>query len=238
MSATTWQTCRAPGLTVEDLRSFPCWIGVDLAEVRDIAALVALFKTGPETYAMLGRYYLPKAAVDRSPIAQLSGWVREGHVIETDGDQADFARIQADILTWCDLFQVKEIDFDRALAAHMQQDLKRTLEPRMGRDAVDRFVVTVGQTVETMDPAMKMTERLVLSTKLQHTGNPAMAWMISNVVVERNHKDEIYPRKAGGKDSSNKIDGPVALFTALSRAMLEEERVPEYQVIILGGKKA
>jgi len=237
MSATTWQTCRAPELTIEALQAFPCWIGVDLAEVRDIAALVALFKTGPETYAMLGRYYLPKAAVDRSPIAQMSGWVREAHIIETDGDQADFARIQADILTWCDLFQVKEIDFDRALAAHMQQDLKRTLEPRMGRDAVDRFVVTVGQTVETMDPAMKMTERLVLAQHLQHTGNPAMAWMISNVVVERNHKDEIYPRKAGGKDSANKIDGPVALFTALSRAMADQEREPDYQLIILGGKR-
>lgn len=235
MAATTWQTCRAPDLTVEALRAYPCWIGVDLAEVRDIAALVALFKTGPETYAFLGRYYLPAAAVAKSPIAQLSGWVREADIIETDGDQADFARIQADILTWCDTFQVKEIDFDRALAAHMQQDLKRLLEPKMGRDAVDRFVVTVPQTVETMDPAMKMTERLVLSKKLQHTGNPAMAWMISNVVVERNHKDEIYPRKAGGKDSPNKIDGPVALFTCLARAMAEQEREPSYQLIVLGG---
>jgi phage terminase large subunit-like protein len=107
----------------------------------------------------------------------------------------------------------------------------------MGRDAVDRFVVTVPQSIETMDPAMKMTERIVLSKKLQHDGNPAMAWMISNVVIERNYKDEIYPRKAGGKDSANKIDGPVAFWTALSRAMQGPVKPPSYQILVLGGAR-
>jgi phage terminase large subunit-like protein len=238
MTATLWQTCAVEGVTIEALKGFPCWIGVDLAEVRDIAALVAVFQIAADAYAIVGRFYLPKATIDRSPIAQMSGWVHEGHIIETDGDQADFARIQADLVRWCDLLlQVREIDFDRALAAQMQQELKRVLEPRMGRDAVDRFVVTVPQTVETMDPAMKLTERLVLAKKLQHDGNPAMAWMITNVVIERSYKDEIYPRKAGGKDSANKIDGPVAMWTALSRAMAAPVRQPEYQILVLGGRK-
>jgi phage terminase large subunit-like protein len=237
MGSTLWQTCTTPKLTLQDLKPYPCWIGVDLAEIRDIAAVVPVFRVDAETFALVGKFYLPAAAVQKSPIAQLSGWVHDGFIIETDGDQADFGRIQSDIIGLCDtLQQVKEIDFDRALAAHMQQDLKRILEPRMGRDAVDKFVVTVPQTVETMDPAMKMTERLVLSKKLQHDGNPAMAWMISNVVVERNQKDEIYPRKAGGKDSPNKIDGPVAFWTALSRAMVQE-RPKEYQILVVGGHR-
>lgn len=237
MTATTWQTCGDPKLLIEDFAQYPCWIGVDLAEVRDIAALVALFQLDAHRYAAFGRFYLPEDAVKTSPIAQLSGWVRSGYIIETPGNQADFARIQADILVWCDLLKhVKEIDFDRALAAHMQQDLKRVLEPRMGRDAVDRFVVTVPQTVETMDPAMKMTERLVLAKGLQHEANPAFAWMISNVVVERNYKDEVYPRKAGGKDSPNKIDGPVAMWTAMSRAMQAAAPPPQFQMLVLGSR--
>jgi phage terminase large subunit-like protein len=236
MSSTLWQTCAIEGLTLEALKAYPCWIGVDLAEVRDIAALIALFKLGPDRYAAFGRFYLPKVTVDRSPIAQLKGWVRSGAIIETEGDQADFGRIESDIVAWCDQLQVQEVDFDRALAAHMQQNLKEKLEPKMGRDAVDRFVVTVPQTVETMDPAMKMTERLVLAKHLQHDGNPAMGWMISNVVVERNQKDEIYPRKAGGKDSANKIDGPVAMFTALSRAMKTPDPTPQYQMLVIGGR--
>jgi phage terminase large subunit-like protein len=237
MTGTLWQTCKVDGLTIESLKPYPCWIGVDLAEVRDIAAVTALFQLGPESYALIGRYYLPTDAIGKSPIAQLSGWVRDGFIIETDGDQADFQRIEDDILSWCDVLKVREVDFDRALAAQMQQRLKRRLEPKMGRDAVDRFVVTVPQTVETMDPAMKLTERLVLAKHLQHNGNPAMAWMISNVVVERNYKDEIYPRKAGGKDSANKIDGPVAMFTGLSRAMQAQERPKAFQMIVLGGAR-
>lgn len=239
MTATLWQMCTKLGLTLDDLKAFPCWIGVDLAEVRDIAAIVAVFKISSDEYAAIGQFYLPKAAIDKSPIAAMSGLVHDGYVRETDGDQADFGRIQADLVGLCDILSsVQEIDFDRALAAHMQQDLKKILEPRMGRDAVDKFVITVPQRVEEMDPAMKMTERLVLSKKLWHDGNPAMAWMISNVVIERNYKDEIYPRKAGGKDSPNKIDGPVAMFTALSQAMKAGFREPEYQMLIIGGKKA
>lgn len=235
MSGALWQTCARPALRIEDFKQYPCWIGVDLAEVRDIAATVALFKL-PDGYAMFGRFYLPKAAVDRSPIAGLPGWVHADRIIETEGDQADFRRIQADILEWCDTYQVREIDFDRALAAHMQQDLKAILEPRMGRDAVEKFVVTVPQGVVEFDPAMKMVERLVLGKSLQHDGNEAMAWMISNIVVERNYKQEIYPRKAGGKDSHNKIDGPVALFTCLSQAMRAQVQEPQFQMIILGAK--
>lgn len=234
----TWRACGNPELRIEDFIQFPCWIGVDLAEVRDIAAKWYMFLVAPERFVGFGRFYLPEAAVQSSPIAQMSGWTREGHrrepfIIETPGDQADFLRIEDELIADCDRFKVQEIDFDRALASQMQQGLKRRLEPRMGRDAVDRFVLTVPQNVETMDGAMKMTERLVLSKHLQHDANPAMAWMISNVVVERNYKDEIYPRKAGGKDSPNKIDGPVAMFTCLSRAMQGAVKPPEYSITIL-----
>jgi len=64
-----------------------------------------------------------------------------------------------------------------------------------------------------------------------------MAWMVSNVVVYRApSNDEIRPSKAGGKDSPNKIDGPVALFTCLSQAMIAQVQ-PVYQLFTFGGRK-
>jgi phage terminase large subunit-like protein len=91
---------------------------------------------GPrQRYVWFGRYYLPEKAIEKSPIAQMSGWVRDGHIIETDGDQADFQRIEDDIVALVRPLDVREIDFDRALAAHMSQNLKRRLQPRMGKDA-------------------------------------------------------------------------------------------------------
>lgn len=234
MSGTLWQTCQQPGLRIEDFAAYPCWIGVDLAEVRDFAAVIALFQLGVESYALFGRFYLPAATIAKSPTAEMSGWVRDGHIIQTDGNTADFERIENDILKWVDQFKVVEIDFDRALASQMQQSLKRRLEPKLGKDSTDRLVITVPQITPTMDAAMKMTERLVLGKNLQHNGNPAMAWMIANVVVNRSQTtDEIRPSKAGGKDSPNKIDGPVAFFTCLSQAIGQPVVVAEPQLLIV-----
>lgn len=218
-----WIACGDRSLRIEDYAHAPCWIGVDLAEVRDIAAVVAVIRPDPERWTIFGRFYLPQRTVQSSPIAQMSGWVHEGHLIQTDGNQADFARIEADIIAWCDvLTDVREIDFDRALAAQMAQSLKAVFAPRMGKDAAERFVVTVDQNVQTMNPEMQRLTALTLGGKVKHEGNPCLNWQFSNVVVELSHKGEVYPRKAGGKDSPYKIDGPVAIFTAMSRASQAE----------------
>lgn len=91
-----------------------------------------------------------------------------------------------------------------------------------------------------MHAAMQKMERLVLSRSgARHPGNPAYTWMWSNVVVDKNLAGEMYPRKSGGKDSPNKIDGPVATLTALSRAMLGVVQVaaPTYLYAVFGGKR-
>lgn len=214
-----WLACGTPGLRLEDVAHLPCWIGVDLAEVKDFAAVVVVFKRDAEHYVVIPRLYLPADAVEKMPVAQLSGWAREGHMIETPGNAADYQRIEQDLIQLCARLNVQEIDFDRALAAQMQQNLIRHFEASKGLDGAGRFVVTVKQNVETFNPSMQLVERLVFGKTLEHDGNPVMTWMISNVVIELRN-DERYPHKAGGKDSVNKIDGPVALFTALSRAML------------------
>lgn len=235
MTATTWQTCARAGLTLESLKAVPLWIGVDLGETRDPSSLALLFKTGPETYVFIPRIYMPAHVVAHSPIAELSGWVRTGDIIETPGNEADYARISADLLALFRDYQVKEIDFDKRSARLMMQDLRAKLEPTLGRDHVERVVLDIPQSVDTMDPAMKTTETLVLGQKIAHNGNKAMAWMIGNIVVERDHKGQIYPRKAGGKDSHQKIDGAIALFTCLSRAMQPAPPTPAFQMLVMGG---
>lgn len=235
MSATTWQSCTKTGLTWEALREYPCWIGIDLGEVRDYSAVVLVFQTGPDAYAVVPFIYVPEDAIALSPIAALSGWVREGGIIVTPGSEADYQRIEDDLIEWVGRLNVQELDFDRRSARLMIQGIRRRLEPSMGRDKAELFAVDVPQSIETMDPAMKMAERLVTGKRLVHDGNNVMAWMVSNLVIERNHKDEIYPRKAGGKDSHNKIDAPVAFFTALSRAIVGIQ-TQTFQMFVLGGR--
>lgn len=241
MTATAWQA-RAlagclPGAIPEAWRACPCYIGVDLGETRDPSALTLTFKLPDGVFAVVPRIYMPAETIARSPIAQLQGWVREGWIIETPGNEADYGRIREDLLGFFATLHVVEIDFDRRSARLMMQEVRAALESKLGRDRVEQVVLDIPQNVDTMDPAMKLTEALVLGEKLQHDGSPVMAWMISNIVVERNHKGEIYPRKAGGKDSHNKIDAAVAFFTALSRARLAPEPEKQFQFFTVGGRK-
>lgn len=217
-------------LTPDQMRGVPCWIGVDLAEVRDISAIVLVFKRGPNDYVVFGRYYVTEASVRRSPVAQYGGWVRDGRLIETDGDQADYARIEDDLVTLCQTYKVQKVCFDRALAAQMGQQLAKRLGARPE-------VLTVNQNVEVMNPAMQTVERLILSGHLKHDGDPVLTWMMSNVVAKPiGNRDEVFPVKAGGKDSPNKIDGAVALFTAMSQAAVTSEPTAP-SMFFLGGKR-
>jgi phage terminase large subunit-like protein len=58
---------------------------------------------------------------------------------------------------------------------------------------------------------------------LHHDGDPVLGWMVSNVVCHTDAKDNIYPRK---ERPENKIDGVVALISALGRAMRHVQAEP------------
>jgi hypothetical protein len=156
MPMDAWAACANPKLTLEQLAAYPCWLGVDLAEVRDVAALVALFKLGPTKYAAIPRLYLPEETIEKSPIAQMSGWVEEGHLIKTDGNIADFPPHRgrhrrpvrppgrAD-----DLLRSRARLADAAVAAATQ-----------GRRPE---IITVNQNLQVMNSAMQTLERLVMA---------------------------------------------------------------------------
>jgi len=231
MPMAAWTACGDTSLRIEDCRDWPCWVGVDLAEIRDIAAVVVLFRKPDGTFVVFGRYYLPRDTVERSPVAQYSGWVGSGWLTATEGNVADYQRIQDDIVELCRTYRVQEVDFDRALASQMQQQLSAVL-------GTVPPVVNVAQNLPTMNAAMQKLEELVLSGKIRHAADPVLTWMASNVVTYQNDKDEVYPRKAGGKDSHNKIDGIVALLTALSRVSVPVEPEKQFQTFIFGGVHA
>lgn len=226
LSAADWDGCYEPGVRIEDCAGLPCRISVDLAQVRDIASVVIGFDRPDGKVAIFARHYLPEDTIESSPIAQMGAWVSTGHLTATSGNVIDFGRIEDDIIEWAETYGATEIIFDPALATFLMQRLQDRFPPRGGQDRV----IVVLQHVKEMDPAMKETERLVLRRELVHDGDPVFAWMMSNVVIQRDHKDQIYPRKLGGKDSHHKIDGVVAwLLQAYRRLSFVEEQPSKYE---------
>jgi phage terminase large subunit-like protein len=207
-----WRECEKPKLTIEACAGHPAWVIVDLAEVSDIAAVLVLFQLDDGHFAAFGRYYLPRESINTSANAHYSGWVREQILTPTEGTVVDYAKLEDDVVALAEEVGAEEILFDRALASRMLQNL----EKRCGESPK---IIVIPQNVQTIDPAMKFAEELILSHRFEHDGNQVLTWMFTNVVCLRNHKGEVYPRKAGGKDSPHKIDGIFCLLMGLSRTM-------------------
>lgn len=216
MSMTDWAACATPGLTWADLHgAVKCVVTVDLAEKRDIASIVAIAEMPDGVVRVVAKHFLPEVALEASPIAQLAGWARDGWIVKTEGDVHDYTRLEEAIVEIYHAAQATEIGFDRALAVHLMQNL----QARLGQDVI----IEVPQNIKTFNPAMKDVAGLVVARQFEHPADPALTWMVSNVAERRNHMEESYPQKAGGKDSPNKIDGAIAVLMGRARLLVVPE---------------
>ena len=77
-----------------------------------------------------------------------------------------------------------------------------------------------------MTAPTKEWEKLAVSGKLRHGGNPVLSWMASNVAVETDAAGNLKPSK---KKSTERIDGIVAGVIALGRSMLHQPRQSIYE---------
>jgi phage terminase large subunit-like protein len=213
-----WAKLTDPKLDLEQLAGEVCYVGVDLALRSDIAAVVLVFpptKTRAK-WAVFGRYYLPEEQVEKSENAHYQGWERAGLLTATPGSVTDFEYILDDLITYLDEFQIREVASD----PWKNIPLVNALQNR----GVTVPIVNVRQTMATMSPAMKELEALVVGGEMVHNGDPILAWMVANVVVHRDAKDNIYPRK---DSNEKKIDGVLALLMALDRAQ-RQEQTPDF----------
>lgn len=218
-----WEHCHDRQLTLADFLGESCWIGMDLAEKRDFAALVLAFQRG-DHWHIFPRLYLNETAVDESGNAHLQGWARSGHVVVTDGNVTDFDVLADDLRRYCGEYDVREIPFDPALSRYFATKLIEEGLP----------LVEVRQAPMFFTQPLTVVENAVLERKLHHDGNPVFTWMMSNVVCSISKFSGL---KHPTKDrAENKIDGPVAMLLAMGRAMQGSDQVvigADYELLVV-----
>ena len=203
MNMQRWEECANRDLRLEDFAGEQCVAGLDLSSKKDIAALVYLFNRDGKLH-ILGRYYLPEAAVEDSTNSQYAGWVEDGLLTVTPGNVLDYGQIEDDLHADSSQMEITEVGYDPFQATQMASRL----------DQAGFSMVEVRPTVPNFSEPMKELEALVLQGAIVHDGSPILTWMISNVVAHVDAKDNIYPRKSR---PDAKIDGVVALLMALNR---------------------
>jgi phage terminase large subunit-like protein len=196
-----WERCTDTSLSIEQFEGESCVMAIDLASKVDLAAVMLLFERNGKVIPF-GRYYLPQSAIDGSRHAAYRGWAAKGWITATPGDVIDFAVIEADIMNYTSRFQVRTIGYDPWQATQLATRLKEQ----------GASIVEFRQTVANFSEPTKELEALMRSEKIAHDGNPALSWMIGNVVGHYDAKDNVYPRK---ERAENKIDGAIALIMAI-----------------------
>jgi phage terminase large subunit-like protein len=206
LSMPGWQACADPTLTLEAFEHEPCWIGVDLAERDDIAAVALVFQRDGLVYVFV-RGYLPALAVQersRATPAYLH-WLQSGELTATPGNLTDYPTIETDLKADCERFDVKDIVFERFGAMHLAATLAAAGLPAR----------VESKNGKVFTPPAKDLEARIKARQLRHTGSSFLTWQISNCCVERRRDGSLLPTKDAPM-SPNKIDAVDAILLALS----------------------
>ena len=210
MPMAKWDACGSD-FTPESLYGRPCHAGLDLSSTQDLTALVLVFPplTHAEPYKILPFAWIPEETIQqrsRKDHVNYDLWMRQGHILATEGNVVDYQAIEAKIMELAEHYSIREIAYDRWNAQMLIQHLADE----------GMTVVPFGQGFISMSPPTKELMRLVLEGKIAHDKNPCLRWCMDNIVVQTDPAGNIKISKA---KATEKVDLAVALVMALDRAI-------------------
>lgn len=205
-----WDKC-AFSVDEDELEGRVCYGGLDLSSTTDITAFVLVFPPLDEDdkYIILPYFWIPEdnltLRVNRDHVPY-DMWERQGYLQTTEGNVVHYSFIEKFIERLGELFNIREIAFDRWGAVQMVQNL----------EGMGFTVVPFGQGFKDMSPPTKELMKLVLEQKIAHGGHPVLRWNMDNIYIRTDPAGNI---KTDKEKSTEKIDGAVATIMALDRAI-------------------
>ena len=200
---------------VEMLYGRPAWAAVDLSRTTDMTAIAVAVPVEDQVYLLVYSFLPegPKGFITRAQTENRSyiawkdaNWleVHKGGVIDEDQVFQRLVQIK-------ETFDLQEVAYDEWGMKYLAQKLSRR----------GFLMVPHRQGYVSMSPPMKRFEQLVIQNRLQHGGNPVLAWAVGNVHCDMDAAENIKPNK--GK-ASGRIDPAVASIMAVGRAAAAQEK--------------
>lgn len=202
-----WQKCIGT-TSPDELHGCACWGGLDLSNVSDITAYVLLFHEN-DRFQLVPYFWIPEEKMlekIRRENINYDRWVADEYVTVTPGNVIDYDFVKADILRRTSDYDLRSSAYDRWNASQTIIDLQNegmTCNP-------------FGQGYGSMSAPTREFEKLVLTGRIEHFGNPVLRWMLASTVVKSDPAGNIKPDK---ERSMQKIDGIVASIMALGEWM-------------------
>ena len=205
-----WDLCNF-AVNEEELKGRVCYGGLDLSSTTDITAFVLVFPPIDEDdkYQILPYFWLPEDNLDlrvKRDHVNYDLWKKQGYIQTTEGNVVHYGFIEKFIEDLGEIYNIREIAFDRWGAVQMVQNL----------EGMGFTVVPFGQGFKDMSPPTKELMKLTLERKIAHGGHPVLRWMMDNIFIRTDPAGNI---KADKEKSTEKIDGVIATIMALDRAI-------------------
>jgi len=192
---------------LEILRGRKAWIAADLSKRIDLTAVTATIELDDDKFAIHCMGFTPESQLRKradNDSAPYPLWVEQGWLKSCPGDIVDRLIVEDYIRYLCEIFDVQECVFDRALAREMMENLEASGFP------VSEFPQTLMNFAKPVDTF----EDLFLNRRLVHD-SPLLRWAVGNTVMMRDQNDNRRPAK---NKSADRIDPCVAAIMSTARA--------------------
>lgn len=243
-----WVNASAPCLSVEgwrkgqsllsrerfaqSLQHESCFVGIDLASKIDLMCLSLFFppRAGRSTWCLIQHIWTPKETLrdralrDRAPYA---AWVEQGWLKTTPGVRLDHGVILETIKREKERFDIELIGFDPWHADKIIDDIK-------GEQFSDEQVLEIPQTYAGMSSACLRMQAEILSGNVDANSCPVTAWSVSNVVANKDGKDNLLFAKGKSRGRIDPMIAPTIAAALWLRQPVPLE--PSYFVGVYGGK--
>jgi phage terminase large subunit-like protein len=214
---------------VNSFKGLPVYGGLDLSECNDLTALV-LQAPVDGTWHVRPTFWLPGVGLrERSRLdrREYDVWAKQGHLVAIEGSKTvDFSYVAQYLRVLCDTFDVRKIAFDRWGFRHLKPWL---VQSGFTEREIESIFVEFGQGMQSMSPALRELESLLLNGKMAHGNHPVLSMCAANAVVQR---DPAGNRKLTKAKSRGRIDGMVSLAMATSVAGTHIEKKIETSTLM------
>jgi phage terminase large subunit-like protein len=226
VSTNTWKACGEA--QVKDIGQVPVYAGLDLSEVRDLTALV-LIGNIQGVWHVHPTFWLPshnledKARADRIPYDM---WRDQGFLRTTPGKSISYEFIAAHLRNVFGDYRIAKLAFDRWNMRHLRPWL---IKVGFDEQTLEEKFVDFGQGTQSMSPALRDLESLILDGKIAHGNHPVLGMCATNSVVEGKDSSN---RKLSKARSAGRIDGMVALAMAIGVAPMPLTKPIDIEALI------
>jgi phage terminase large subunit-like protein len=243
IAGSDWSRC-AKKFTLDEVKDYPCVVGVDMSSIRDMTALVIVWAIPKIIQIPRNPFDLKEGLVDveiNIPHVLPSFWVPQRSLksYEDHLDIPDLARrkqlrisetatikpeVIAEQIAWIDSkFIVRGVASDMAYS----RALSARLAGVHGWDVTgeDSRFFLIPQTFQGIGPAVQQLAGCILEKELVHANNEVLNWQLGNIVmIEDTNGNSRFAKPT--KNDYRKIDGWAALANAFYFMMNDPELYP------------